>query len=244
MLLVFGTPPTGTRTGYIFPIEGGRWLVSLAGFLKVHPPDDDAGFVEFARSLEMPDLYAAIQDAKPLTPISCFKFPASRWRRYEGLSRFPAGLLAIGDAISSFNPAYGQGMSVCALEVDQLRLLLERCRTSGGIPDGLARTFFRTAAKVIAFPWLLASQSDFMFPQMGGARPLHCRPLNWYLTRMLQSCSGNERVVKTFYEVLHFIKKPAALFHPLVLLAVLGRAIGLRRSYRPAKERPRRGSMP
>jgi hypothetical protein len=57
---------------------------------------------------------------------------------------------------------------------------------------------------------------------------------------MLQSCSRNERVVKTFYEVLHFIRKPAALFHPLVFLAVLGRAIGLKGSYRPAKERPPR----
>jgi hypothetical protein len=129
-------------------------------------------------------------------------------------------------------------MSVCSLEVEALRLLLERCRAGGGIPDGLAQTFFRKAAKVIDFPWMLATQSDFLYPQMRGARPLYCRPLNWYLRRVLQLCSGNDRVVKTFYEVLHFIKKPTALFHPAIMLQVLGRAIGLKGSYQPAKQRP------
>ncbi len=238
IMALYGTPPDSKRTGYIFPIEGGRWLVSQVGFLKDYPPDDDEGYLEFAKSLELPDFYDAIKDAKPLTPISTFKFPANRWRRYDHLKRFPAGLLVIGDAISTFNPVYGQGMSVCSLEVDELRQLLEHCQGSAAISTDLAKKFFRKAAKIIETPWMLATQSDFLYPETSGRRPVHTNLLNWYLLRMLQLCSGNERIVKTFYEVLHFIKKPTAFFHPAVLFPVFGRGLGLKKSYDPSKQRP------
>ena len=238
IMALYGTPPKSTRTGYIFPIEGGRWLVSEVGFLKDYPPDDDAGFLEFARGMELPDFYEAIKDARPLTPISTFKFPANRWHHYERVSRFPTGMLVIGDAISTFNPVYGQGMSVCALEVDALRQLLEHCQSRGAIPADLARQFFRRAAKIIETPWMLATQSDFLYPQTNGKRPLRTNPLNFYLARVLQLCSGNERIVKTFYEVMHFVKKPTALFHPSVVFPVIGRTIGWKGSYRPSKQRP------
>ena len=238
IMALYGTPLNSTRTGYIFPIEGGRWLVSEVGFLKDYPPDNDEGYLEFARSLELPDFYEAIKDATPLTPISTFKFPANRWRRYDQLSRFPSGLLVIGDAISTFNPVYGQGMSAGALEVEELRLLLEGCQGRSDIPDDLYKKFFRQAAKIIDVPWMLATQSDFLYPQTSGKRPLHSTPLNWYLVRVLKLCSGNERIVKTFYEVLHFIKKPSAFFHPLIFFPVLLRTIGFKGSYRPSKQRP------
>ncbi|MEI8021798.1 MAG: hypothetical protein WCH39_26545, partial [Schlesneria sp.] len=162
IMALYGTPPNSKRTGYIFPIEGGRWLVSQVGFLKDFPPDDDEGYLEFAKSLELSDFYEAIKDAKPLTPITTFKFPANRWRRYDHLSRFPAGLLVIGDAISTFNPVYGQGMSVCSLEVDELRQLRVKCQGRLSIPDDLAKKFFQKTAKIIETPWMLATQSDFL----------------------------------------------------------------------------------
>jgi 2-polyprenyl-6-methoxyphenol hydroxylase-like FAD-dependent oxidoreductase len=242
IMALYGTPPTSKRTGYIFPIEGGRWLVSAVGFLKDFPPDDDEGFLEFARSLELPDFYEAIKDARPLTPITSFRFPANRWRRYDRLKSFPAGLLVIGDAISTFNPVYGQGMSACALEVDELRKLLERAQAGGSVPENLARQFFRKTAKIIEIPWMLATQSDFLYPQTVGQRPLHCRALNWYLARVLQLCSGNDRIVKTFYDVLHFIKKPTAFFQPYVVGAVMLRALGFKGSYRASKQRPAPGA--
>jgi 2-polyprenyl-6-methoxyphenol hydroxylase-like FAD-dependent oxidoreductase len=237
-MALYGTPPDSKRTGYIFPIEGGRWLVSQVGFLKDFPPDDDEGFLEFARSLELPDFYDAIKDAKSLTPVSAFRFPANLWRRYDQLERFPAGLLVVGDAISSFNPVYGQGMSACALEVEELRKLLERQKGGGRVPEDLAAAFFQKTAKIIEIPWMLATQSDFLYPQTRGQRPIHCRPLNWYLARVLQLCSGNDRIVKTFYDVLHFLKKPSALFHPYVVWAVILRTLGYKGSYRGSKLRP------
>ena len=48
----YGTPPESTRTGYIFPIEGGRWMVSAVGFLRDHAPTDEEGYLAFAKSMD------------------------------------------------------------------------------------------------------------------------------------------------------------------------------------------------
>ncbi|NND96755.1 MAG: hypothetical protein HKN47_05430 [Pirellulaceae bacterium] len=238
IMALYGTPPTSKRTGYIFPVEGGRWMVSEVGFLNDSPPDDDDGYLQFAQSLERPDFHDAIKDAAPLTPISTFKFPANKWRRYDRLKRFPSGLLVIGDAISTFNPVYGQGMSACALQVDELRKLLEQCTGANQLPANVSKRFFGKAAKIIGVPWMLATQSDYLYPQTIGKRPLHTGLLNWYLIRVLGLCSGNDTVVKTFYEVLHFIKKPTAFFHPRIAWPVFTRALGFKGSYRASKVRP------
>src|SRR5262249_30420970 len=125
-LAVYGTPPGGTRTGYIFPIEGGRWLVTAVGFCPDCRPVEGQDDLEFARSVEQPDFFEALQGAKPLTPVASFHFPGNRWRRYDRLRRCPEGLIALGDAVCTFNPVYGQGMSACALQVNLLDEMLRR----------------------------------------------------------------------------------------------------------------------
>jgi 2-polyprenyl-6-methoxyphenol hydroxylase-like FAD-dependent oxidoreductase len=119
-LLIFGRPPDDKRGGVIFPIQGGYWMVTLVGSLRDHPPDDEAGFLEFARSLAQPDLYEAIKHVEPVTPIAVYKYSANRWRHYEHMERLPEGFIIMGDAACSFNPVYGQGMSVAAIETQSL----------------------------------------------------------------------------------------------------------------------------
>jgi 2-polyprenyl-6-methoxyphenol hydroxylase-like FAD-dependent oxidoreductase len=220
VLAVFATPPDHTRSGYLFPIEGGRWLATAVGRLTDHPPADERGYLEFVRSLEVPDFYEAIEDARPLSPVVTFKYPVQCWRRYDRLARFPDALLILGDAVCSFNPVYGQGMSVSALEADLLDRMLRDCRAA--VPAGFSKRFLRRATGVVATPWLIATSSDFAYPQTQGRRPFGTRLLNWYFARVFRLCARDRDVLLRFYRVLHLLDQPITLFHPSVVFHVLG----------------------
>jgi 2-polyprenyl-6-methoxyphenol hydroxylase-like FAD-dependent oxidoreductase len=126
----------------------------------------------FARSLHTPKLYDLIKDAERVTDIVSHRFPTSMQRHYERLTAIPEGLLVLGDALCSFNPVYGQGMSVAALQVNVLQqLLAERAARAQGL-GGVALPFFAKAAEVIATPWMLTANFDLMYPQTRGERSL------------------------------------------------------------------------
>ena len=80
------------------------------------------------------------------------------------MRRFPDGLLVSGDAICSFNPIYGQGMTVSALQA----LALQDCLHKG--LDNLAHRYFRATAKPISIAWRPSTASDLQFPETEGAR--------------------------------------------------------------------------
>jgi len=103
-------------------------------------PGDDAGFLEFARSLPKPELFLAIRDTEPLSPIIPYQFSANLRRHYEELPRFPEGFLPFGDSLCSFNPLYGQGMTVACIEA----LILGECLAAG--TQRLAQRFFRKSS--------------------------------------------------------------------------------------------------
>lgn len=216
VLIVFPTPGEGKRAGAIFPIEGNRWMVTLFGWSRDYAPDDDSGFLSYARSLPMPDLYDAIKEAQPLSPITTHKYPANQRRHYERLARFPEGLIILGDAACSFDPIYGQGMTVAALEANTLNTCLRQQSSAG-----LAKRFQKAIAKVLDVPWLLATNEDFRFPETQGQRPRWTGLLHWYTRRLFGLAASNPGTTLRSYEVLNMVKPPTALFGPRLLLAVL-----------------------
>jgi 2-polyprenyl-6-methoxyphenol hydroxylase-like FAD-dependent oxidoreductase len=162
-LVVSATPPHSSRGAVLVPLEGERWLVTLAGATRDYPPIDAGGFLDFARSLPTPVLYDAIHDAAPITSIFGYRRTENVRRYYEKLPRFLEGLITLGDAVCAFNPVYGQGMTVAALGASALDACLHEQRhlRPAGDLDGLAKRFQKQLSRVVATPWLLATGEDF-----------------------------------------------------------------------------------
>lgn len=223
-MLTAGTPQN-SRGGAIAAIEGGRHILTIFGILGDHPPTDPAGFDAFAASLLFPDIAQAIRDAEPLTDPVPFRFPASVRHRYERLRRFPTGLLVLGDAICSFNPIYGQGMTVAAVQAGVLHRLLTR----GRMPQ--PRRYFRAIARTINTPWDIAVGADLAFPKVPGARTAKIRLVNSYLPKLHAAAATDIMLGRAFVRVLGMMDRPEGLLRPDRVLRVL-------RTHRPGTPTP------
>jgi 2-polyprenyl-6-methoxyphenol hydroxylase-like FAD-dependent oxidoreductase len=215
-LAVLDAPtPQHPRGGALLRLEGDRWMVTLAGMLGDHPPTDPDGFLDFARSLRFPDIYQTIRDAQPLDDPVGFRFPASVRHRYERLDRFPDGLLVMGDAVCSFNPIYGQGMSVAALEALTLRRYLER----GAEPQ--PRRWFRDLARVVDVPWDIAVGGDLAVPGVQGRRTPKVRLVNAYIARLHAAAAHDASLASAFVRVAGLVAPPQTLLRPSIAVRVL-----------------------
>jgi 2-polyprenyl-6-methoxyphenol hydroxylase-like FAD-dependent oxidoreductase len=209
-------PPTRRRGGVIATVEGGRWIVTLAGGGKDYPPTDEEGFRAFARSLADPRFAEAYEAAEPLTPITGTKTTENRIRHYEELARRPDGLLMTGDAACAFNLVYGQGMSAAAVGAEVLGRCLSECRP--GRTAGLAARFQTRLAKANTRPWLLATGEDYRYAEAEGPPPGRLSRLTHrHLDRVIALATRSPRVRRRFMEVIHLVRSPASLFAPGLL---------------------------
>jgi 2-polyprenyl-6-methoxyphenol hydroxylase-like FAD-dependent oxidoreductase len=234
-LLLMNRPPYQPRAGIIQPIEGNRWLVTIAGVMHDYPPTDEEGFLKFARSLSSPELYRAIEHAKPLSRVWGYRRTENRLRHYD-TARIPQGFAALGDSVCAFNPVYGVGMTLTGLEALELRKCL---RAGKGRLD--SQRFQKRVAKLVAAPWALTTGEDLRWPAtQGGAITTKVKFMHWYIEQVIRLIPQSQEVFRRFQEVNHMLKGPAALFHPAVLGPVLRQAFGPRRTEATLKKAPAR----
>ncbi|MEV6926512.1 FAD-binding monooxygenase [Dactylosporangium sp. NPDC051485] len=223
--------PRHPRGAFFGQAVTGDCRVSLTGINGDHPPTDPEAFLEYTRTLPAPEIYDAIRDADPLGEAVSFTFPASVWRHYERLPVFPAGLLVIGDAIASFNPVYGQGMTVAAMEAEVLRRELRR-----GAPQPLR--VLRGFARAIRDPWRISTSGDLDFPAVPGQRSWRVRLFNAYVRRVQYAATLDPVATTALMRVNGLVDRPAALWRPGLLLRVLRLSRGRGRTATAASPAP------
>ncbi|MFN7921321.1 MAG: hypothetical protein U0Q16_14565 [Bryobacteraceae bacterium] len=204
-------PPTpeGKKGGVMIAQEGGRWTVTLIAHFGGYAPTELDRFRKWARALHCPDIANVIDTAEPIGDAQTARFPASVRQRYEELARFPEGYLVFGDAICSFNPIYGQGMSVAALEAVELAQCL-----ATNAPEGLAKAFFGRAAKVVDIPWSIAVGNDLRMPETVGPRNAGVRFINWYMSKLHAAAHRDAELSLAFHRVANLLAAPASVMSP------------------------------
>ena len=221
-LLFVGPPPRFTNGAIMAPIENDIWQVSLGGRFGDYPPADEAGFMAYVKSsIPVPKLAELLRNAERVSPITHHRFPTSVQRHYERLGAFPERLIVLGDAVSSFNPVYGQGMSSAVLQVKQLEKLLGERAANGGGLEGLAAGFFPRAADVISAPWILAAGADFAFPQTKGERPPNLAEGRSYFAALDALTAEDPEVHRMVFEVFGLVRPLSALTSEPLLSRVL-----------------------
>jgi 2-polyprenyl-6-methoxyphenol hydroxylase-like FAD-dependent oxidoreductase len=212
-LLVLVGPVPGRPTGMaLFTYENAIRQLTVFGLVGHEPPADFAGMLAFMTDFAPAHVLSALRDAEPLGAPARYRTPSSRWRRYDKMRRFPTGLLVFGDAICSFNPIYGQGMTVAALQA----MALDRCLRRGA--NDLGQRYFRTAAKPIGLAWQLAVGGDLSLPEVEGTRPLKMRLINRYVDRVQAAAEHDAVAAERFLRVAGFLDPPASLMRPSVML--------------------------
>jgi 2-polyprenyl-6-methoxyphenol hydroxylase-like FAD-dependent oxidoreductase len=211
-------PDAPRKRGWVaFPIEGGEWIVGLAGIHGARPPTDPEAFEGFIadrptnvgrRFVEEYDFSTAEIDAYP--------FPSNIRRYYEALEAFPEGLVVVGDAISSFNPIYGQGMSVAALE----SIALHDC-LADGYRSNIATAFFDRAEPIVDIAWRMAIGADFEFEETTGPKPRGLSVFNRYISRLVRKAHTDGILRSAFYRVTMLEEPPTALLRPGIFRRVV-----------------------
>jgi 2-polyprenyl-6-methoxyphenol hydroxylase-like FAD-dependent oxidoreductase len=235
-IVVAGSAPDW-RNGVMLAQEGDSWIVSAGGFLGDDAPDNDEGFLAYLATLPTTEIHDVVARAEPLTGYKQYRYASSLRRRYEKLARFPENYLVFGDAICSFNPVYGQGMTVAAEEA----LTLQQCLRTGS--GDLARRFFRAAAKIVDIPWDIAVGNDLRHPQVKGARPPMLRFINWYIGKLHLAATRDSTLATAFLKVVNLTMPPSTLLSPAIAWRVWQGNRGPARSApSPAIEAARRSS--
>jgi 2-polyprenyl-6-methoxyphenol hydroxylase-like FAD-dependent oxidoreductase len=151
--------------------EDGNWGLTTFGIGKVEPPQNFAEMCDVADRI-LPDRFAnAIRQGTPIGEVAFHKYPTSRWRRYDEMNRFPDGVIPFGDAVVSFNPTFGQGMTMTAIQAGNLRTALESRDTN------LAGVLAKATAKTTWPVWTMTAIGDLALHNATGQSKWWYRPV-------------------------------------------------------------------
>ncbi|MEU9123315.1 FAD-dependent oxidoreductase [Streptomyces sp. NPDC048506] len=211
--------PECPRGAVYVPVEDGNWMLTMSGVRGHHPPTDEGEFTAFSATVGDPYIHDLLVQAEPLSPVHGFRDTRNRRRHFERPGALPEGFLVLGDAGCTFNPVYGQGMSVAALGALAVRRTLTG---GGGLRPGITVEAQRAVARSVEPAWIAAVGADrpYAGPEEGRAS-LGERLNAWYIDRLFARAAIDPVVGAAFRDVFCLTAPPARLVAPRVLLRTL-----------------------
>ncbi|KUI19194.1 oxidoreductase [Mycobacterium sp. GA-1285] len=172
--------------------EDGNWNVTSFGVGKVPPPQTVEQILDLADEILPTHVSAALRQATPLGEMAFHRYPTSRWRRYDTLDRFPAGIFPFGDAVVSFNPTFGQGMTMTAIQASNLRSLL-----ASGDPD-VPRRLAKATAKTTWPVWVMTAIGDLTLHNATGESKWWYKPVGGLFDQFLGAAETDPVLAEWF----------------------------------------------
>lgn len=225
-LAIIGRLPDGS-SGLALPVEQGHWMVSAAGMADRRPPRDTAGYRDFFARLRDPAIADLLTVLEPAGEVAVHRQTSNRRFAWGRHADWPPGLLVLGDALCSFDPIYGQGITVAAMQAELLREAL----SSGRAVD---RRLQRRLLAMTDLPWSIATGNDLRYPSCP-ATPSRSQQWSAAFTSRLGrlAATGDPLATKAFSDVYHLMAPPTAFLRPALLAAAV-RPLPARRLPRPA----------
>ncbi|MEU6074209.1 FAD-dependent oxidoreductase [Micromonospora sp. NPDC047074] len=199
-----------------FAIEDNRWMAMMAGYGDNRPGRTAEDFVRRLRE-QFPPEFGEVAGNDLLGDVQTYRHADSRRRNFHDLARFPARLVSVGDAVASFNPVYGQGMTAAALHAACLSTYLR----SGPDLDVPARRFFALQKVVVDAAWSMSTSADLALPHVDGPYPRGYRFSSWVSRQIVAATVTDVATARRFNEVVSMREHPSALATPSVILGAL-----------------------
>jgi 2-polyprenyl-6-methoxyphenol hydroxylase-like FAD-dependent oxidoreductase len=202
--------PPRTRGGGVLPIEDDQWQVMLHGIHGDAPPLKPDPYKQYAESLPI-SAVSTILDDRPLDEDSIYHypFPTNRRIHYERLDEFPERLVVVGDAIASFNPIYGHGISIAALE----SLMLHEILREGKLRK-IGPRFFDQIQPLLDVAWLIAAGNNENHSMITSPKALWSEAMMWYLIRVMKGAHTDGDLREILVRVLTLETPPMELMKP------------------------------
>ncbi|MET7337829.1 hypothetical protein [Nonomuraea sp. NPDC005650] len=145
----------------IRPCGNGLHDIVAYGMVKHYPPDDLDAMFTFFDTLSSPLVAQIVRQAVITSEIVPYQMPGNQRRLWERLDRYPESFVAVGDAVTSFNPIYGQGMTMAALNAT----ILGDAVAGADTLDGVGRSAQSDIGLFADVAWDLAVGTDSAYPQ-------------------------------------------------------------------------------
>ena len=209
--LMLAVPP-GYRAAYLTPVDGDMWLATMYGRGRDTAPSDHEGFIAWSKGLPHPVIHDMLARAEPLSDFKTYKIPFGIWYRYDQMPNFPQRLIPMGEALTSFNPMYGQGMSLAAGQALSLREAITH-----GLDAQLPARYFEGCHSLNSVGWSVMETRDFEHDCTNGDRPTDLEA-RWQKAAAIRQLAETDTEVHSLnVRVTHLLKSPSELARPEIL---------------------------